>query len=418
MNKSWQLSTLLPAVLLALTLIPFSALAVTENTIESAPMDSISEDSSRDRWGSDYDGDEYKPTPVYSASTGSDYSLPHMTAGEAVRFRELAAAAQAGETAPSAGLPEQPKEFRLGVYPLDPADFDGETFYVTLPGRQLTDDDLLYLISCFDELGITFDPDSLNSRNCMRGIRYFGSGTRNLAVEELGRMDAIRYMVIRGILTPEEIHPESECRTIETCDGLFCFYPYRSMSDDELAAFAFAKESVWENNPDQVEKEARDSASGVVSLPVSMSPGVMERSVKPYSRETDGYTVMFDTNKNTYDDNSQPVLPASPSRVEVYLKRMPDGSLETASLAFAYSWHTPAANDSVPDSRSKSPDTLMDIARQWLAENVKLSGLDGFSWNTDAFSLSCITAANSEWQVTLYISGAGAVTGITLTPVK
>ena len=60
----------------------------------------------------------------------------------------------------------------------------------------------------------------------------------------------------------------------------------------------------------------------------------------------------------------------------------------------------------------------MDIARQWLAENVKLSGLDGFSCNTDAFSSSCITAANGEWQVVLYVSGAGAVTGITLTPAE
>ena len=323
---------------------------------------------------------------------------------------------QAGETVPSADLPEAPREYKVGVYPLNPADFDGETFYVTLPGRQLTDEDLLYLISCFRELDITFDPDSLNSRNCLRGISYFGNGTRDLASEELERMDAIRHMVIRGMLTPEEIHPESECKTIETHSGLFCFYPYRSMTDDELAAFALAKESVWENNPNQVEKAARDSASSIVSLPVSMSPIAMERSVKPYSRETDGYTVLFDINE--YDANGRPFLPAGPSRVQVDLKRMPDGSLETGSLTVDYSYHTPVVNDSNPYSRSKSPDALMDIARQWLAENVKLSGLDGFSWNTDAFSSSCITAANGEWQVVLYVSGAGAVTGISLTPAE
>ena len=416
MNKSRNVLTLLPAVLLALTLIPFSALAVTENTLESAPMGTVSEDSSRDRWGSDYDEDEYKPAPLYSTSTEFNYYLPHMAAEEAARYRELAASVQAGETVPSADLPEAPREYKVGVYPLNPADFDGETFYVTLPGRQLTDEDLLYLISCFRELDITFDPDSLSSRNCLRGISYFGNGTRDLASEELERMDAIRYMVIRGMLTPEEIHPESECKTIETHSGLFCFYPYRSMTDDELAAFALAKESVWENNPNQVEKAARDSASGIVSLPVSMSPIVMERSVKPYSRETDGYTVLFDINE--YDANGRPFLPAGPSRVQVDLKRMPDGSLETGSLTVTYSYHTPVVNDSNPYSRSKSPDALMDVARQWLAENVKLSGLDGFSWNTDAFSSSCITAANGEWQVVLYVSGAGAVTGISLTPAE
>ena len=53
-------------------------------------------------------------------------------------------------------------------------------------------------------------------------------------------MLSIKRQVVHGIISREDIHPESVCRTVETGLGVFCFYPYRRMTDDELAAFAFA----------------------------------------------------------------------------------------------------------------------------------------------------------------------------------
>ena len=40
-----------------------------------------------------------------------------------------------------------------------------------------------------------------------------------------------------ALLTEADIHPEKECRVIWTPLGACSFYPYRSMTDDELAAF-------------------------------------------------------------------------------------------------------------------------------------------------------------------------------------
>ena len=51
-------------------------------------------------------------------------------------------------------------------------------------------------------------------------------------------MELLLKQVRYGELTEKDVHPETECRSVDTWFGPLCFYPYRQMTDDELAAFA------------------------------------------------------------------------------------------------------------------------------------------------------------------------------------
>ena len=96
----------------------------------------------------------------------------------------------------------------IGVYPLNPEDYDGETFYVRLPQYQpLTDEQIRSLISAFNELGIPFDPDSLGSRNCSRRDENYVQDyeSRPISEEEEQRLEIIRTLVRQGVLTKDSI---------------------------------------------------------------------------------------------------------------------------------------------------------------------------------------------------------------------
>lgn len=275
-------------LVLAMSLLLFAAIpAIAENILESAPEVILPEPAEE----TENTGVSvlYLPTAVKMpdreafVSEEAQYSLPRLTNEELERALAFMKDLEAGKELQwnDLGCAGRTEDVTVGVYPLDPEDFDGETFYVILPDARLTDDMLLSLLSAFDRLDIPFEPDSLNERNCMRGNRYDG-GTRGLSYDENVRMENIRRRVHRGMIGPEQIPEGTYCRYADTAAAeyhdpyfhadpyRFCFYPYRQMTDNELAAFALAADGVWETDPDLLEKQALECVRGLLKVPLSL----------------------------------------------------------------------------------------------------------------------------------------------------
>jgi len=236
---------------------------------------------------SGYDMDRFDPTwsesEVYVESprdkdTFYDVSQsPRLTPGERARARKLLAAYEAGEASgDGASVLNRMEDVVLGVYPLNPQDYDGETVYVLLPGTCLTDEQLLALIDAYHRLGLTFDPDGLSYRNCARGG---GVETgRFLTEEERARREVIRDLIRRGTLTDI---PDAEIVSMEmTLDwryysGLehFSLRPYRAMTDEELAAELIAvgvRDESGTVDFDGMEAKARRALADELGCPLSM----------------------------------------------------------------------------------------------------------------------------------------------------
>ena len=262
--------------------------------------------------------------------------------------------------------PEHPDELKAGVYPLDPAEFGGETYYVTLPGRKLKDHDLLYLISCFEQLGIPFEPENWNSRNCMRGYYTRGSN-RDLSEEEQARMELLLKQVRYGELTEKDVHPETECRSVDTWFGSLCFYPCRQMTDDELAAFALVRDSVWEDDPDEVERIARKFAAEIVKLPPAMKLSESERFRISYSDLTEGYGMTF-RNENT--EGNEAATDGRPCEVYVNLrKRQDNGALRGEGVRVGYDFDYESLFFR-GEGASLSEAELLETGKQWCLDHL------------------------------------------------
>lgn len=382
------------AALLALTFLPFSALAVTENVLESAPEVTVTE-APADAAGAEESRDEYDYMPYSPFITSENETLseseqlnqPRLTDAEMEKYREIKAAREAGEkllwVKQDFLAPERVKV--AGVYPLDPAEYAGETFYVILPDRQMDRSDLQNLMAAFDQLGISFDPDSLNFRNCARGSSLAsGYSSRELSYEEQLRMDTLRALIRRGKLDSETVVPDYPFRTAlvhmpgyEKDDYYFtpfCFFPYRSMTDNELAAFALMKEEKWEIDPDRIEKISRESIHSLLRVPFLMTLRNETRS--EYSQEHIEYGNYFsvDAEESAFPDE----IP-----VDIYVEHVArmNGS-EPEAVVSRLSFDYPASYEYYEDSGSDgsgavsgrqavcSKEELKAAAQRWMETNL------------------------------------------------
>ena len=406
---------------LALTVIPFAAFATGEDVLEPAPAVELTEEAAETAeeaeppvWtvGDDvfteasFWRDPYLPDLVIvnrdEDVQGEEwiYSQCGLTNEECERVARLQAEVETGaRSLENVSYPEYQDDMRIAVFAVDPADFAGETYYVTLPDRKLKEYELLYLMSCFDKLGIPFDPEALYSRNCVRGY-VDGGVNRKLSEDEQRRMDIFLGRVIRGQLTAEDVHPETECRSMKTCFGPFTLYPYRPMTDDELAAFALVRDTAWEDDPDEVEKAAREFAAGIFDVPLSMKLAQAERSLIPYTDLAEGYCLTF---KVSYaDENGKTVYPTDkPNQVFVYLrKRMDNGDLagETARVEYY-----PDINllFSRTVGAELSRETMTAIGTKWIKEHCLLPGLDTefrFNYETnEGYGIHRMWAESKSW---------------------
>lgn len=199
-----------------------------------------------------------------------------LTSGEAIRAQRLLASYRAGEAQGDGERVLGAQEnVTVGVYPLNPEDYDGETVYLLLPGTCLTDEELLAIIDAYDRLGKVFDPDDLNGRNCMRGGS--AEATRSLTGEERTRLATLKDLIRRGML-PADAAEEAADIGLDAryASGLkhFSFLPYRAMSDAELAGLLLAMGVHNEGDgtaADAVEAESRAVLTRLLACPLSMT---------------------------------------------------------------------------------------------------------------------------------------------------
>ncbi|MBP3657643.1 MAG: hypothetical protein J6K32_13255 [Clostridia bacterium] len=280
------------SLILLLWLLPALALAVTEGVVEDAPQVdlSLAQEVSYLPDGSYYAGDG-DWTPAWGASEShvpqepdeygffpEVWQVPSLTEGEIIRAKRLMEAyAAGGATGDGASVLGRTEDVAVGVYPLDPAQYDGETVFVILPGVSLTDEQLLAIIDAYAQLGLTFDPAALTYRCCMRGGGIEAS--RFYTQEERERYTQIAGLIRRGILPAPEAGTPDGCAYIRLqpsyFNGLdsFVLRPYRRMTDDELAALLAAggvHDETAETDFDDVERKARAALCGRLGLPLSM----------------------------------------------------------------------------------------------------------------------------------------------------
>ena len=208
------------------------------------------------------------------------YSYPWLTDLELVKMREFQTALKDGEIGYAGDSIINPSTVTgddVAIFTLDPDDFCGESYYVFLPdSSSVTDTQLVALAAAFEELEIDFDPDSLNDRNCCRHSNVLE--TRTLTDEENSRMETIKNQIRRGQLTKEDIPEDTRILTVEKRTlrswGLdrktFLFYPYRRMTDDELALFAMEDEEAWDVDPEELKAAALKDAGDLINLPRSV----------------------------------------------------------------------------------------------------------------------------------------------------
>lgn len=338
------------------------------------------------------------------------YIDPGLTLAEYNRIKELMAAVEEGKVSLSdISYPEHPSEVKIGVYPVNPADFNGETYFVTLPSRKLKDNDLLYLLYCFDRLGIPFDPDALYSRNCMRGYLNYGTN-RELSKDESVRMESFKHQVARGMLTEADVHPETECVIIRTWFGPITLYPYRKMTDDELATFALARETVWAISPDEVEKAARDFVSGIFNMPLSMKLTDTQRSLIPYSDTEEGYGLTF-TIEYIDDQGKTQAANGRPASVYVYLRRRMDYDAVVGDTAIVYYYGDYTEVFQRQEGEALSKEELLETGKKWILENCNLPGIEtDFAFTiADDYNVIRVWAENWTWALFVELTRDGFV---------
>ncbi|MBP5726494.1 MAG: hypothetical protein J6Y48_05410, partial [Clostridia bacterium] len=266
------------ALLLALTILPCSVLAETAGdktqpagkTIYSpyAPQNY----AQPERFPVDETRSFYNDPEIYDRN---GFSYPWLSNLELARIKALQSAMKDGKAAyagPSVLNLPSVNSNDVAVYSLNPEDFAGERFFVFLPDSSAMEDyQLMSLLAAFEELGIDFDPESLNRRNCCRHCNILE--TRNLLDEEQTRMDKIVAQVRSGELKniSTDVNMLSVEKITERGWGFdskrFLFYPYRSMTDDELTFFALEAENVWEMSPEDMRAEGLNTLSKIIRIP-------------------------------------------------------------------------------------------------------------------------------------------------------
>lgn len=169
------------------------------------------------------------------------YQRPGFTAGETLRARKLIAAFQEGAYE-GASILNKKNDVILGVYSLDPTKWDGEQAYVLLPCTCLTDEQILAIIDAYHQLGLEFNPEELNYRNCSRGGN--ATMTRQYTAEEKSQYETVEELFQNGDKAGRKITCVWTAYTenIHLMSEYFCgvrqfeLVPYCRLTKEELAA--------------------------------------------------------------------------------------------------------------------------------------------------------------------------------------
>lgn len=291
----------LSLLLICAALIPQTGLCVTEGVIEEAPLVEMEEailsggaadataylpDASYYAGDNDVDvqpawgaSEEYVEPQFDGENFYPAFQGPRLSSGEIARAQKLLEAYRNGEVSGDGGsVLEKTENVIVGVYALDPAEFDGETVYVLLPNVNLTDEQLLAIIDAYHQLGLEFDPSALSYRNCARGGGIECS--RFTTEDEQERRTRINWLIRRGIAKPEGERSDArragrlslDARYFNGMDS-FCLRPYRRLTDEEIMADLIAAgvhDESGEYDVDAIERNARALLMERLGCPLSM----------------------------------------------------------------------------------------------------------------------------------------------------
>lgn len=178
-------------------------------------------------------------------STGESYmQYPALTLEERERFPAVKKNYEAGQR-PSESILNRTENVNVGLYQLPAEQYQGETAFLILPYRALTDVELLQIIDAYAALDMDFQPEMLNWRNCMRGGGI--NMSRSFAGDERARYELLTDMYRRGNAAPAEVFtalPMDDGMGVIALDAEeFCgmteyrFFPARRMTDEELLKY-------------------------------------------------------------------------------------------------------------------------------------------------------------------------------------
>ena len=141
--KYRKIHSILFSLTLALAMIPLSAFAAAEDVLESAPAMPLTEDAQETDTAENAEASvPYLPYSYYEKGDvipeTEEYYVPWLTKEEEKRIRRFMADPDLLRNAPD--CVNITENVAVGVYTLDPKDFDGETFHVILPGYRMTDE--------------------------------------------------------------------------------------------------------------------------------------------------------------------------------------------------------------------------------------------------------------------------------------
>ena len=332
-------------------------------------------------------------TPVESTAVAEDpevydrdgFSYPWLTNLELARIKELQADMKNGKAAYSGpsiiNLPSVNSD-DVAVYTLNPEDFCGETCYVFLPdSRSMSDAQLAALLAAFEELGIDFDPDSLNDRNCCRHCNVLQ--TRYLRPEEQDRMDKIVAQIrsgeLKGITTDTKVTSVEKItnRTWGLDIKRFQFYPYRSMTDEELTLFALDTENVWETSPQDIKADGLNVLSKLIRLPeISFAENCSRTELNLGNHDL----YLTDSDKLTKYESSfflkssmSGDVGKTPSTLDMYHLQVPGAAPELACISLFYPYSGSFADKDYPET---TEETRIAAAQKWARDNLLLPETD------------------------------------------
>ncbi len=368
---------ILMAVLLILTLLPLTILADTSVKIYSPYAPEIT------RWPERHPVENTNVQVDPEVHDRDGYSYPWLTDLELVKFREFQTALKDGEigyAGESIINPTTVTDDDVAVFTLDSNDFCGESYYVFLPdSSSVTDTQLVALAAAFEELGVDFDPDSLNDRNCCRHCNVLE--TRILTDEENSRMETIKDRIRRGQLTKEDVPEDTQVLTVEkrTMRGwgldrkTFLFYPYRRMTDDELALFALADEEAWDVDPDELKTAALKDAGELINLPRSVheyEPCISRELMQikgdtylPRSNAVYKYTSQF------YFEGYDGFYDRIHCNMDIVQMQEIGSTAETAGIHLWYGYYSTFSDSDYPESHEAE---WLAAAQNWAGQVLRL----------------------------------------------
>ncbi|MBR5109475.1 MAG: hypothetical protein IK099_04710 [Clostridia bacterium] len=178
----------------------------------------------------------------YTTDGYFNYELTELSPNELERLPAIEAKYEAGER-PTENVLNKSEDVHVALITLPAEQYEGESWFLFLPNRAMTDEELLQVVDAFAQIGEKLSAISLTWHNCMR-MPIEETVTRIFSDEERERFVSVRELYTRGGLRPEKPFTCLPGDDGVGCIGLYeedfngldevRFLPARRMTDEEL----------------------------------------------------------------------------------------------------------------------------------------------------------------------------------------